>query len=214
MGKIVALLSACAVWITLSATAAVAAEIFAEFSFVTASGDGSVLSGSCVRNQALSLVGISGAPSAGPGLTATAGGLVSRVSARDWSDPLPASAAALLFTGPSTTVGGPIYSIDPHTLCVTVIDSVYGMCELLFPVADGSAGGSGQRIGASAPASQSVFMVVAGLTLIGLSSLVRNGSSESAARVYAMQHQLQPWSTRSWKDQPVKKAPAYQVRAA
>ena len=46
MGKIVALLSACAVWITLSATAAVAAEIFAEFSFVTASGDGSVLSGS------------------------------------------------------------------------------------------------------------------------------------------------------------------------
>ena len=214
MGKIVALLSACAVWITLSASAAVAAGIFAEFSFVTDSGDGSVLSGSCVRDQALSLVGISGAPSAGPGLTATAGGLVSPVSARDWSDPLPASAAELLFTGPSITVGGPIYSFDPHTLCVTAIDSVYGMCELLVPVAGGSAGGSGQRIGASSPVSQSVFMAVAGLTLIGLSSLVRNVSSESAARVYTVQHQPQPWSTGSWKDQPVKKAPAYQVRAA
>jgi len=57
-------------------------------------------------------------------------------------------------------------------------------------------------------------MAVAGLTLIGLSSLVRNVSSESAARVYTVQHQPQPWSTGSWKDQPVKKAPAYQVRAA
>ena len=121
------------------------------------------------------------------------------------------------FTGSSREGDRLTYSIDPHTMCISVL--IKSHCSLVqqeWAVTGGSFPGHGseQQARASSSGSQSGFMAVAGLSLIGLSGLGRNRVARAAVRVYGVHNLPQPWKTRAWKDYTAEKGPAYQTRVA
>jgi len=108
------------------------------------------------------------------------------------------------------------YSIDPHTFCVSITAGRYGTgSPEEWTVSGGEFPGIPELQGKStSPFSQSGIMVIAGLTLIGLSGLGRSRGSGTPARVYPVWNQPQTWQARSWADQPAQQGPAYQTKAA
>ena len=216
MGKAVAFFCTLVAWITFSAQAVHAYDIISGIhADVFHLKNWQHSSGSDAASIPLPYHGILENLSAYAGLPPMDGPEAHQGPERGWSDPLLSSVAAGLFTGSLMASGGTTYYIDPHTLCVTATGSGYGTCEICAAENTGFSGGFAQRHGGFSSAfSQSGLMVVAGIALIGLSSLGKNRESRSRVRVYSMQSHFQPWKTRTWKDQPAPKRPAYQVKVA
>lgn len=133
-----------------------------------------------------------------------------------WGDTFFFLMGAELFNGSSRKGGRLIYSIDPHTMCVSVLCNSHGaLVREEWTATDGFFPGSRpSQARSTSSGSQSGFMAVAGLTMIGLSGLRRNRGARAAVRIYRAQEHSQPWKTRIWKDYSVKKEPTYQTRAA
>lgn len=116
-----------------------------------------------------------------------------------------------LFAGSSREGDRLIYSIDPSTMCVSVF--CVRRCASVreeWTVTDGSFPGSRpERARGSSSGPQSGFMAIAGLTMIGLSTLRRNRVVRAVGSVHEAQGRSQ-----AWKGYPAKKEPAYQTRAA
>lgn len=121
-----------------------------------------------------------------------------------------------IFTGSSRKADRLIYSIDPDTMCISVLINRHGApVKEEWAVIEGSFPGSrSEQARGSSHGSRSGFMAVAGLSLIGLSGLSRNRVARGGVRVYGARDLPQPWKTRAWKDYPAEKGPAYQTKAA
>ncbi len=121
-----------------------------------------------------------------------------------------------LFGGSFPATGTPVYSIDPCTFCVVIMDhSCPAGLHEEWIMQEGIPGkGLTARDGIPMSASQPAFMVFAGLGLIGMATLGRKRVPAWYARVYDMREPALPARDGRWKDEPVQAQPAFQSEAA
>ncbi len=216
MGKVVAFVSVCAAWVAFCTQASPAFGMKAD-PLAESSPIGWEHSSVPVDPDAPALFhGTACLPGIPDLILQADGNDAYRADQDGWSHPFLPRVGAELFIGASREGAGLIYSIDPHTMCVSVLcDRHCASIREEWTVAAGSfPGSSSEQARSSSSGSQSGFMAVAGLTLIGLSGLRRNRVARAAARVYGAQEHLQSWKTRGWENYSAEKEPAYQTRAA
>ncbi len=205
MGKVVAFVSVCAAWFALCTQASPA--------FGMSAGP---LAESFPIGWEHSSVSVDPAPSQETAFLPGILDLFVQADEDGWNTPFFSRAGGKLFTETSRVGGGLIYSIDPHTMCVSVLcDRHCASVREEWTITEGSYHGSPvQQARGSSSGSQSGFMVIAGLTMIGLSGLRRNKVARSSVHVYGAHDACRSWKTRVWEDYSAKKEPAYQTRAA